>query len=261
LLSLTTSIISAWTSYKKDIHDQQAQLATLTQSLQDLSLQLVELPNKYKELYNDNPPVYQALKNLTQNQYSSVLNNAVSVAMRLGDNASTGELVTLGIGTSSMGNLSETLQLLDLAVSAANGAVEKSYALRSLGYAQILLGGSPEMRAEGNETFEKALNLDRNYTDVSKIPWQGAFLKIAAEEEWALAWATLDCTQATTHYAKAQEYLSGMASNQRTHVVPALTNIGVKFDATGISALPGCPETGQAKADPTGDLGAKPKEN
>jgi hypothetical protein len=259
LLSLATSILSVWTSYQKDIHDQQAQLAKLTQSLQDLSLQQVELPNKYKDLYKDNPLLYQAIANVVQNQSSSVLNNAVSVALRLGDNATTGELVTLGIGTSSMGNLTETLHLFNLAVSAANGAIEKSYALRSLGYAQILFGGSPEMRADGNKTFEKALSLDENYADVSKIPWAGAYLKIAAEEEWAMAWVTLDCAQARTHYAKAQEYLSGVSPNQRTYVIPALTNIGVKFDATGIAAPPGCPETGQVQTSPTGDLVVQPK--
>lgn len=257
LLSLTTAIISAWTSYRNDIHEQQAQLATLTQTLQDLSVQQVELPTKHKDLYKANLPVYQALVNLMVNQYSSVLKNAVSLAIRLGDDASTGELVTLGIGASSMGNVAETLQLFDLAVSAANGAIEKSYALRSLGYAQILLGGSPEMQAEGNKTFEKALSLDRDYSDVSKIPWEGTFLKIAAEQEWAMAWVTLDCAQARTHYAKAQEYLSGVALNQRAYVVSALTNIGIKFDTSGIAPL-GCPQTGQAKADQTDNLAAKP---
>ena len=100
LLSLTTAIISAWTSYRNDIHEQQAQLATLTQTLQDLSVQQVELPTKHKDLYKANLPVYQALVNLMVNQYSSVLKNAVSLAIRLGDDASTGELVTLGIGAS-----------------------------------------------------------------------------------------------------------------------------------------------------------------
>lgn len=35
-LSLITSLISAYTSYRRDIHDQQTQLSFLTQSLQDL---------------------------------------------------------------------------------------------------------------------------------------------------------------------------------------------------------------------------------
>ena len=258
LLSLATSIISAWTSYRKDIHDQQTQLSNLTQQMQDLSVQQVELPNKYKELYKDNPILYQAIANVMQNQFSSILNTAVSVALRLGDNATTGELVTLGFGTSSMGNVTETLHLLDLAVSVANGPIEKSYALRSLGSAKILTGGTPEMRAEGNKTFEKALRVDENYPDVLKIPAGAAFFKIAAEQQWALAWAPSDCAQARTHHAKAQEYLSGMSSDQRASLVSGLTNIGVKFDSTGIAALPGCPETAQVQANPTGDLVPKP---
>jgi hypothetical protein len=154
-LSLTTSIISAWNSYRKDIHDQQAQLSSLTQSLQDLSVQETQLPDKYKEFYKDKPFVYQGIANLLQNQYASVLNNAVSLALRLGDNASTGELVTLSFGTSAMGNLTKTLQLLDLAVSVANGPMEKSYALRSLGSAEILVGGTPECRPKVTKPLRK----------------------------------------------------------------------------------------------------------
>ena len=154
-LSLTTSIISAWTSYRKDIHDQQAQLSSLTQSLQDLSVQETQLPDKYKELYKDKPFIYQSIANLLQNQYSSVLNNAVSLALRLADNASTGELVTLSFGTSTLGNLTKTLQLLDLAVSVANGPIEKSYALRSLGSAEILVGGTPECRPKVTKPLRK----------------------------------------------------------------------------------------------------------
>src|SRR5262249_19252044 len=126
LLSLATSIISAWTSYRKDIHDQQAQLTNLTQTIQDISIHQDELLDKYK----DNPELRGAINGLITRQLSSEIKRAMSLSLQLGANATTGELITIAIGAGNAGDLSQTIQLLNLAVSAANSADEKSTALR-----------------------------------------------------------------------------------------------------------------------------------
>src|ERR1700733_15935828 len=47
-LSLATGMISAYVGYRKDIHDQQAQLAAVLQTIQELTIKQAEVYEKYK---------------------------------------------------------------------------------------------------------------------------------------------------------------------------------------------------------------------
>jgi hypothetical protein len=256
LLSLATSIISAWTSYRKDIHDQQAQLTNLTQSVQDLSIHEVELLDKYK---NDSE-LRGAIYGLMSRQIASELKRASTLALELGANATTGELVTIAIGAGDAGNVSQTIQLLNLAVSAASTADEKATALRSLGYAQIRFGGSGEMQALGAKNFKRAINLDLdpNYSDLSKLSGLNVSLKIAAEYLWSAAYIPSDCSQSRIHHTKAQEYVSHLSSSDLDYARKTLGNMGINIQGTTITPFPGCPSTPEAQAIPTDSPAAKP---
>src|SRR5579862_3156733 len=76
-LALITSLITAWTSYIKDMHDQQARLAEITQSIQNLILKVPEVRQLYKDSPGDLPGV---LTSIAQ-QERSLREDAVALAL------------------------------------------------------------------------------------------------------------------------------------------------------------------------------------
>jgi len=183
----------------------------------------------------------------------------MSLSLQLGANTTTGELITIAIGAGNAGDVSQTIQLLNLAVSAANTADEKSTALRALGYVQIRFGGSAEMQAAGNKNFERALNLDLdpNYSDLLKLSGLDIGLKIITEQTWSAAYTPSDCSQAIIHHTKSQEYMSRVSSSDLPYVINALGAMGVGMHDTTIAPAPGCPGT-EAQATPADSPAAKP---
>ena len=75
--------------------------------MQDISIQQFEMNEKYK---NVSPEIRNGINILMGNQYSSLLKNAISGAFELGSSATTGELTTIGLAASGIGNFSETLR-------------------------------------------------------------------------------------------------------------------------------------------------------
>jgi hypothetical protein len=61
VLALITSLITAWTGYVKDIHDQQARLAEIIQSMQDLILKVPEVRQRYKDSPGDLPGILTSI--------------------------------------------------------------------------------------------------------------------------------------------------------------------------------------------------------
>lgn len=208
LLSLTTSIISAWTNYRKDIHDQQAQLAGNIQSLQDLSIKQTEIKTTYKE-----PQTAISISSLIHSQENTVLHNASDLAKRLGTNATTTELVTIARGLINYGSVPESRQLLQTALKAAQNANEESLSLRNLGALEIKWANSPEMREQGQSRFRQAENLETKYPDLAAIPGTVAYLKALANLNWASAVAFLNCRDARGHWTTGMQYLAGAPSS------------------------------------------------
>ena len=140
ILSLVVAGISALTSYNKDIHDQQIQLATVTQQIADLEIKAVELAAKYK----DDPVTQVQINDLLFAQHATLLQDAGDIATRLGTNSTSSALITIAQRDLNLGSIEEAHRLLLLALSAARTPVDTWAALRNLGFVEIRYATSPE---------------------------------------------------------------------------------------------------------------------
>jgi hypothetical protein len=247
VLSLATSVISVWTSYRKDVHDQQAQLAGITQSIQDLLIKDAEIAAKDKKDEEEAkasptgisvPAAANPIHGIIASQASTLLRNSAALALRLGTNATPGELTTIAQGSANAGNLVEAHRLLEIAVTSATNANEESLALRRLGevelrWSAVLPSQSPprnwralfgdhvltssEMRERGNLHYQQAADLEAKYKDLLTLPQAVAYLKLAAEMDWARALTFIDdCNEARIHFARAQRYTAEQGSSLQT---------------------------------------------
>jgi hypothetical protein len=239
VLALITSLITAWTGYVKDIHDQQARLAEIIQNMQDLILKRPEVRQRYKDSPGDLPGILT----LIAQQERSLRQDAVAIALHLGTNARTGELITLANVSLGVGNVLEAKQLLTLAVSASASALDKSFSLRALGTLQMHVIGSPEMRAAGNANFQRAVDLEREYPDIKETPELGLYIKTIAEIAWAAALTPTACNDAQLHVKQAQSYLSGAPVAVRSNVENRLSESRIPLSGGTIVAPPGCSPT------------------
>ena len=55
------------------------------------------------------------------------------------------------------------------------------------------------MRERGNSHHLQAANLEAKYKDLLVLPGVTAYLKLAAEVDWAKAFAFVDCNEARIH--------------------------------------------------------------
>lgn len=196
-LSLVTALVSIYTSKLKDIHDQQAQLTNLMQSIEDNYIKL-QKPENAGDF---------GLRDLVTSLVIALQRQAVVTALNLGSNATSAELVEIAVGSESGGDLTDGESLLKLAVANANTANEKSLALRRLGSLEIVgWRNSPERRKQGDDAFRQSLKLDEEYRDLRLIPGIDLYLKIATELDWSSALATQDCADARTHFEDALKY-------------------------------------------------------
>lgn len=234
LLALVTAAVSAYVGYRKDIHDRQAQLATTLQTMQEVTGKIFEkqkpipspigqaqLPREQQPFFGgpnpsgrpptaDMPPRVPGAPPQTHDQDPSVgmgmalvntlLRRGVELALGLGTEASTGELIILAEGTKYYGQYMISEQLLNLALETAQNANDASIALRKLGQLKLLPGTTAAIQREGEEYFSRATKLDSKYT---MPPHVVPFLKAIAELEWADAIAPLDCAGARRRFNSA----------------------------------------------------------
>jgi len=237
LLSLVTAIISAWAAYWNGLHDQQAQLEKLTLDIKDLILKEPEI----KEEYKNNPAVQSYIGTLLNTQERAIQRYAVAIALNLGTNASSGELVILATESDHAGNVTEAISLDELAVSAAASPLDKSWALRNLAGLQIRVNASPAMLAAGNANFQRAVDLEAEYPDLKEESYLRSYIKTIVELSWGGALISTNCEEAHSHFEKAQSYLSSasVADRQRLMDVLAAGNIPLRGDT--ILTPPSCP--------------------
>jgi hypothetical protein len=200
-LSLLTSIISAYVAHARDIHDQQSQLAATLGTIQDLNLKQVELHEKYK-----NTPYEAQVGGLIANQANSALHTAATLGLQLGTKATSADLTAVAQGVYGLGEYQLSLKLLQYALAAAESANDKSIALRDLGFYAIRAGKGGTALKTGEDYFQQALDLDREF-DLSDQPLVIAWLKSSAQFGWASAVAPIDCAAAQRHFSEGVKVL------------------------------------------------------
>jgi hypothetical protein len=234
LLSLVTTMVSTWIGHLKDVHDQQTQLLSLTQDLQDLDLK----SRQYRQQYSLGGPIFTSIAQ----QERAIHSDAVAVALGLGTNAPTGELIILALASQNLENIPEAKHLLTLAVAASRSALDKSYAMRLLGALQIR-GGSPEMRAAGNANFQRAVDVESEYPDLQEAPPLELYIKVITESLRVHALMATSCNEALLHMKRAQDYLSGAPAAVRLNAKNMLAAGGVAFSDGMVLAPLGCSPT------------------
>lgn len=230
-LSLITSIVAAAIGYRKDIHDQEQQLAAAVQSIQDLEVKNAEAYEKYKGTAFEAPTT-----TLIVAQVNTMLRIASELALRLGTSATTGELTTISQGLYNIGDYETARRLLQLALSAAHNPNDESIALRDLGFLEVRSATTPEGRKAGEDLYARAATLDRKY-DLTQLPYAAHFLGATAQLGWGDAIAPYDCAGAQVHFAAGVRHL---LANPRTPEMDQLWRAARVSYTNGIGAVPTC---------------------
>jgi hypothetical protein len=238
-LSLATGVISAYVAYRKDVHDQQAQLASVLEKIQELVLKQAEVNEKYKGTEYE-----VTFSKLLVTGLDTAFKTATRLALSLGRNATTGELVTIAQGQYGVGDSASVLRLLENALSNAQTANDESFALRYLAFFKIRSGA--ETRKEGEELYARAMSLDAKY-DLKSFPYTIHFLRAAAAFDWANAIAPFDCAAAQKHFS---EGVVDLESNPRNPEMDQMRRAALHAYSEGIGGIPTCKPSGPAILSP-----------
>jgi hypothetical protein len=228
LLSLVTAIISAYVSYKRDIHDQLNELNSAIRTIQELNLKHIEVTTKYSSIQG-NPA-----EELIRNQIYIATISAADVAFRVGAHATTASIIPISQNLYGYGQYQTAKKLAEIGLTAARSAEDESSALQWLGAMKFKMQ-SPETIKEGNGYFEQALHLDVKY-GISD-PDLAAFIKAGVELNWAENLAFFDCNLALKHYAEGWKILT--SAGPTADLVTLRQMASAKFN-TGIGGVISC---------------------
>lgn len=234
-LSLATGIISAYVGYRKDIHDQQAQLASVLQTIQELTFKQAEVYEKYKGTDYEVP-----FARLITTGLDTAFKTATRLALSLGSHAITSELVMIAQGQYGVGDSANVQRLLENALSNAQNANDESFALRYLGFFKVRNGVTAEMRKAGEDLYARAMSLDAKY-DLKSFPYTIHFLRAAAAFDWANAIAPFDSAGAQKHFA---EGVSELDANPRNPEMDQMRRAALHAYSEGIGGVPTCKPSG-----------------
>jgi hypothetical protein len=240
-LSLATGIITAYVGYRKDIHDQQAQLASVLQTIQELTFKQAEVIEKYKG--TDFEP---AFSKLLTTSLDTAFKTATRLALSLGSHATTSELVMIAQGLYGVGDPATIQRLLEQALSIAQSANDESFALRYLAFFKVRNAATPENRKEGEDLYARAMALDAKY-NLGSLPYAVHFLKAVAAFDWASAIAPFDCDGAKKHFA---EGVAELAANPRNVEMDQMRRAALLAYSEGIGGVPACKPSPQTVLSP-----------
>jgi hypothetical protein len=224
-LSLSTSFISAWTAHRKDIHDQQSELAGAIQRIQDLMFKEVETSARYR-----GSAIEVAALDLIRGELLSTTQKARQLAIRLDVNTTHAELTTLAAGAIGMGENPTAKTLLQIAYRNARSAAETMQTLGNLGIVEFRLARSAEARTRAEKRFAEALAVDK-----TEMPDNGRQMATWVELTWADVVAPFDCTAAKTHFLSGVRQLLEIPLNPQAELMRriAFTRMETGFPFAG----------------------------
>jgi hypothetical protein len=240
-LSLATGVISAYVGYRKDIHDQQDQLASVLQRIPEMTIKQQEVYDKYK-----GTPFEATAANLITAQLNTDVRRATELALSLGSNATTAELTTIAQGQYGVGDSATAQRLLQNALSNAQNANDASIALRYLAFLKIRNGVTAGARAEGEELYSRAMKLDEEYP-IKSFPYSVHFLRAVAALSWADAIAPLDCAAAQEHFGVG---VADLVANPRTPEMDQMRRTTLLAYSAGLGGVPTCKPSEQTVLPP-----------
>jgi predicted transcriptional regulator len=230
LLSLTTSAVSVYVGYKKDIHDQLTELTSAIATLRDLNLKQIEIREKYSGSSNE----VSANALLTNEVYNTTM-IAAGIAFRVGTSATTASIIPISQNLYHYGQYSRATTLAQIGLDAAQTAEDEATALKWLGLIKIREHTIQSIE-EGNQLFLRALNFEQKYGGV-RVPNVAPFIKAGVQLDWANALAAVDCEDARSHFSDAQTILN---SAGQTGDLDRLRGTVRRVLVTGIGGVGSC---------------------
>jgi hypothetical protein len=200
LLSLSTSLISSYTAHRKDVHDQQAQLTSVIEKLQQIPIARQSAPRS--------PAVDAAFVEQTR----MLTKAARDLAERLGRNAPAPELMTVAFSLVGFEDYTAAKRAYRQAVAVADNFSDEVSALRSYGVTMIRYAHTDEERAEGERAFEQAMNIGTKYPDIAANPAEISAAHALTQLAWMDVWSDFDCTKALFHLQQADRFIASAAT-------------------------------------------------
>jgi hypothetical protein len=201
LLSLTTSIVSVYLGYKKDIHDQLTELSAAIATLRDLNLKTIEIREKYAGTRNE----LSANALITNEVYNTTM-IAAGIAFRVGTSATTASIIPISQNVYHYGQYSRAIALAQIGLDAAQTAQDETTALRWLGFIKIREHTTQSVE-EGNQLFLRALNFEQRYGAI-RTPNIAQFITAGVQLDWADALVAVDCEASRAHFSDASTVLN-----------------------------------------------------
>ncbi len=233
-LSLLTSVVSAYIGYRRGVHDQQEQLAAAIRTIQKLDLQETELSES-----NSGKTLPYEVISLMNAEINSALKDARDLALRLGSDANTAELVTVAQGLVGVDDPQDARRLLTIGLQVAQNPADRSVALRNLGYLDARFLPPALGLPRANARYRQAVAIDTAY-DLRQSPYLAGYLKTIAAFEWAAAIAPYDCTDARRHFASGIVYQRGMPPSPD---MARLRSTALAWKTSGIGGVATCRPT------------------
>jgi hypothetical protein len=230
LLSLTTSIVSVYVGYRKDIHDQLTELSAAIATLRDLNLKQIEIREKYSGGSNEGPA-----NALIANEVYNTTMMAAGIAFRVGTNATTASIIPISQNLYHHGQYARAIALAQVGLDAAQTAEDETIALRWLGFIRIQERTTQSIK-EGNQLFLRALNFEKKYGAV-RVPNLAQFITAGVQLEWADALAPVDCEDARKHFSEARTILDSAGQNMDLDRLRGNIRRGL---ASGIGGIGSC---------------------
>jgi len=230
LLSLTTSAVSVYVGYKKDIHDQLTELSSAIATLRDLNLKQIEIRERYSGSSNEVPA-----NALISNEVYNTTMIAAGIAFRVGTSATTASIIPISQNLYHYGQYSRATALAQIGLDAAQTAEDETTALKWLGLIKIREHTTRSIE-EGNQLFLRALNFEKKYGSV-RVPNIAQFITAGVQLDWASALAEVNCEDARRHFSDAQTILNSAGPNRD---LDRLRGTVRQILATGIGGVGSC---------------------
>lgn len=234
LLSLTTSAISIYNAHQKDIHDQRAELGAALKTLQEITVQQIDI-----HLKHSGTPEEAAKTNLLKNQAYNTTLLASDLALKLGSYATTATLLPLSQRLYGYSQLTKAEETALLAITVAKSVEDEVGALKWLAFIKIHRR-TPHAADDANALYTRALHAYKNYDLVSPSDPVIKWLKASTLLEWANNLAPLNCGEARRHFADAIKFLVSLPPNPDSNLMR--TNVQRELQA-GIGNIPSCMPT------------------
>lgn len=216
-LSLTTSIIAAYAAYRRDIHDQQAELSADVEKLLQIPVTEAALA------YSAGGPDMTTLEPVFTEQRRMLTLEAYNLARRLGRDAGAPELMTVAELLTGFENYRAAKQMSRQATSVADNFSDEVSALRNFGLTIIRFASNDSERADGEHAFEEAMDIGSKYPDVARNPEEIAYAHALTQVAWTDAESGFDCTKAEFHIQQADKFTQAASNGPFGHDIQAMT--------------------------------------